>query len=202
MDRDEPMDKALIALAGNPNSGKSTIFNALTGSNQHVGNWPGKTVAKSEGYFEFGGYKITVVDLPGSYSLTPYSPEEVIARDFIINERPALVVTVVDAANLERNLYLTVQVIELSVPVILALNMGDVAKSRGITIDTENLSQALHAPVVQTVASQRKGIRELKEAITAQIQRTPRDSKHWQNYHSLNGDKSKQEKPEITGCQR
>jgi ferrous iron transport protein B len=163
------MKNVLIALAGNPNSGKSTIFNALTGSNQHVGNWPGKTVAKMEGYFQAGNYEITVVDLPGSYSLTPYSPEEVIARDFIINERPTLVVTVVDAANLERNLYLTVQVIELGVPVILALNMADVAKGRGITIDIDRLSQELHWPVVRTVARRGTGIDELKEAIIGQI---------------------------------
>ena len=163
------MENVLIALAGNPNSGKSTIFNALTGSNQHVGNWPGKTVAKMEGFFQVGNYEITVVDLPGSYSLTPYSPEEVIARDFIINERPALVVTVVDSANLERNLYLTVQVIELGVPVILALNMVDVAKGRGITIDIDRLSQELHWPVVRTVARRGTGIDELKKAILGQI---------------------------------
>lgn len=163
------MENVLIALAGNPNSGKSTIFNALTGSNQHVGNWPGKTVAKMEGYFQVGNTKITVVDLPGSYSLTPYSPEEVIARDFIINERPALVVTVLDSANLERNLYLTVQVIELGVPVILALNMVDVAKGRGITIDIDRLSQELHWPVVRTVARRGTGIDDLKKAILEQI---------------------------------
>jgi ferrous iron transport protein B len=163
------MENVLIALAGNPNCGKSTIFNSLTGSNQHVGNWPGKTVAKMEGYFQIGDYEIAVVDLPGSYSLTPYSPEEVIARDFIINDRPALVVTVLDAANLERNLYLTVQVIELGVPVILALNMVDVAKGRGITIDIDHLSQELHCPVVRTVASRGRGIDELKEAIAGEI---------------------------------
>lgn len=163
------MENVLIALAGNPNSGKSTIFNALTGSNQHVGNWPGKTVAKMEGYFQVGNYEITVVDLPGSYSLTPYSPEEVIARDFIINERPALVVTVLDSANLERNLYLTVQVIELGVPVILALNMADVAKGRGITIDTDRLSQELHWPVVRTIARRGTGIDELKKVILSQV---------------------------------
>ena len=162
------MKKLLIALAGNPNAGKSTIFNALTGSNQHVGNWPGKTVAKKEGIFQAGEYEITVVDLPGSYSLTAYSPEEVIARDFIINERPSLVVTVVDAANLERNLYLTVQVMELGVPVILALNMTDVAKGRGITIDSERLGQELNVPVVRMIASRGEGISTLKEMITIQ----------------------------------
>ena len=164
------MKKVQIALVGNPNSGKSTLFNALTGSNQRVGNWPGKTVAKKEGFFQAGDYEIQVVDLPGSYSLTPYSPEEVIARDFLLNERPSLVVTVVDAANLERNLYLTVQVIELNVPVILALNMGDVAEGRGITIDSDRLSQELHAPVVRTVGRRGLGIEELKASILAQAE--------------------------------
>jgi ferrous iron transport protein B len=159
------MKKVHIALVGNPNSGKSTIFNALTGSNQRVGNWPGKTVAKKEGFFQAGDYEIKVVDLPGSYSLTPYSPEEVIARDFILNERPSLVITVVDAANLERNLYLTVQVIELNVSVILALNMGDIAEGRGITIDSDRLSQELNVPVVRMVGRQGIGIAELKECI-------------------------------------
>ena len=97
-----------VALAGNPNAGKSTIFNALTGARQHVGNWPGKTVEKKEGKFRYGDYEIELVDLPGTYSLTAYSPEEMIARDYIINEKPDLVVTVIDAANLERNLYLAV----------------------------------------------------------------------------------------------
>jgi ferrous iron transport protein B len=163
------MKKVLIALAGNPNSGKSTIFNALTGSNQHVGNWPGKTVAKMEGYFHAGDFEIAVVDLPGSYSLTPYSPEEVITRDFITDEKPVLVVTVLDAANLERNLYLTVQVMELGVPVVLALNMGDVAESRGIVIDKERLSRELQSPVIKTTASRKKGISELKEAIAKRL---------------------------------
>jgi ferrous iron transport protein B len=161
------MKGRLIALAGNPNAGKSTIFNALTGSNQHVGNWPGKTVAKKEGVFQVGDFQITVVDLPGSYSLTAYSPEEIITRDFIIYERPSLVVTVIDAANLERNLYLTIQVLELGVPVVIALNMSDLAMERGITIDSETLSQELGSPVVSTVASQGEGINNLKEAIVA-----------------------------------
>lgn len=159
------MKTLLIALAGNPNAGKSTIFNALTGSSQHVGNWPGKTVAKKEGTFQEGEYEITIIDLPGSYSLTAYSPEEMITRDFIINERPHLVVTVVDAANLERNLYLTIQVLELGAPAVIALNMSDVARERGITIDSERLGQELGAQVISTVASQGEGIRQLKAAV-------------------------------------
>lgn len=162
------MNQFLIALAGNPNAGKSTIFNALTGENQHVGNWPGKTVAKKEGNFQVGDLSVTVVDLPGTYSLTAYSPEEVIARDFILQARPSLVVTVVDAANLERNLYLTVQVLELGAPVIIVLNMTDLAAGRGIVIDTERLSRELGVPVVTAVASQGKGLDELRALIAAE----------------------------------
>ncbi len=157
----------MIALAGNPNCGKSTIFNALTGSNQHVGNWPGKTVALKEGRFLIDDREFTVVDLPGTYSLTPYSPEEVIARDFILDERPSLVITVVDAANLERNLYLTVQVLELDVPVIVVLNMLDMADERGITIDSQRLSRKLGVPVVRTVAIRSEGMEQLKEMIVS-----------------------------------
>lgn len=156
-----------VALAGNPNAGKSTIFNALTGSHQHVGNWPGKTVEKKEGKFKYGDYEIEVVDLPGTYSLTAYSPEEVVARDYIINEKPDLVVVVVDATNLERNLYLTVQVLELGVPVIVALNMSDVSDGRGIKIDQAMLSQGLKSPVVRTAASKGEGLEALKKSIIA-----------------------------------
>ncbi len=151
-----------IALAGNPNAGKTTIFNALTGLRQHTGNWPGKTVEKKEGEIEYGSLKINVVDLPGAYSLTAYSPEEIIARDFIIEERPDVVINVVDATNLERNLYLTVQILELEVPVILALNMSDDLHKNGAKIDVSRLSQLLgNIPVVQTVANQGKGIPDL-----------------------------------------
>ena len=159
------MKKLRVALAGNPNAGKSTVFNALTGSRQHVGNWPGKTVEKKEGTFKHNDVEIELVDLPGTYSLTAYSLEEVIARDFIINEHPDAVVAIVDAANLERNLYLTVQILELGVPVVVALNMSDVADSRGLKIDQEMLSQGLQSPVVHTIASKGKGIPQLVEAI-------------------------------------
>jgi ferrous iron transport protein B len=154
-----------IALAGNPNAGKSTIFNALTGSRQHVGNWPGKTVEKKEGIWQDDNSKFQVVDLPGTYSLTAYSLEEVIARNFIVDQHPDVVVTVVDAANLERNLYLAVQILEMKVPVVVALNMSDVAKSRGIKIDVPKLSAALESPVVATAASKGQGLEELKSAI-------------------------------------
>ena len=161
------MKKLRVALAGNPNAGKSTIFNALTGSKQHVGNWPGKTVEKKEGKFKNGDYEIEMVDLPGTYSLTAYSPEEVIARDYIINEKPDMVVTVVDAANLERNLYLTVQVLELGVPVVIALNMSDVADSRGLKIDQTMLSAGLESPIVRTTASKSEGMEQLVKTIIA-----------------------------------
>jgi len=155
-------ERFTIALAGNPNSGKSTVFNALTGARQHVGNWPGKTVEKKEDTCKRDGYEIQVVDLPGTYSLTAYSLEEVIARDYIIEEKPDVVIGVVDAANLERNLYLAIQILELGVPLVLALNMSDIADSRGLRIDTEMLSRGLNGtPVVPTVANKGKGIDEL-----------------------------------------
>jgi ferrous iron transport protein B len=155
-----------IALAGNPNVGKSTIFNALTGSRQHVGNWPGKTVEKKEGQLHLKGQDVIVVDLPGTYSLTAYSIEEIISRDFIINEQPQAVIAVVDAANLERNLYLVAQLLELRVPLVLALNMSDIARSRGLSIDAEKLSAHLNGtPVIETIGNSGIGFDALKDAI-------------------------------------
>jgi ferrous iron transport protein B len=159
------MKKFTVALAGNPNAGKSSLFNALTGSHQHVGNWPGKTIEKKEGRFQQDGVEVTVVDLPGTYSLTAYSPEEVIARDFILNENPDIVVLVLDSANLERNLYLAVQVLELGAKVIAVLNMADIAESRMIRIDHEKLSKLIHSPVIKTIARNDRGIPELIETI-------------------------------------
>jgi len=156
-----------IALAGNPNVGKSTLFNILTGSRQHVGNWPGKTVEKKEGRLKINQEEILVVDLPGTYSLTAYSIEEIIARDFIVNEKPTAVVAVVNAANLDRNLYLVTQLIELNIPVIVALNMTDVARRRGLTISLKGLSERLGGiPVVETVGTTSEGVKDLIDAIS------------------------------------
>jgi len=159
-----------IALAGNPNAGKSTLFNALTGARQHVGNWPGKTVEKKEGVWQHKGREYQVVDLPGTYSLTAYSLEEIIARNYIVDEHPDVVVTVVDSANLERNLYLVVQILEMGIQVVVALNMSDIAESRGIKIDVPKLSQALGTPVVPTVASKGQGLNQLEETIVSAVQ--------------------------------
>ncbi len=159
------MKELKIALAGNPNSGKSTVFNALTGARQHVANYPGVTVEKKYGEVEYKGCNILVVDLPGIYSLTAYSIEEIVARDFIINEKPDFVIDIVDASNLERNLYLTVQLLEMGVPVIVALNMMDLASSRGMIIEHEKLSELMGVPVVPMVARAGKGIDALLDAI-------------------------------------
>jgi len=150
-----------IALAGNPNCGKTTLFNALTGSNQYVGNWPGVTVEKKEGTAHLGEKDFTVVDLPGIYSLSPYSMEEIVARDFIINEAPDCVIDIVDATNLERNLYLTVQLLELERPMVVALNFMDEVAKRGDRIDVPRLSKELGIPVVPITARTGEGIEEL-----------------------------------------
>jgi len=158
-----------VALAGNPNSGKTTIFNNLTGMHQHVGNYPGVTVEKKEGRFHHKGWEITVVDLPGTYSLTAYSIEEVVARDFVVEEHPDVVVDVIDASNLERNLYLATQFMELGVPLVLAFNMSDLAASRGYEVDVEALSALLKADIVPTVGNKGKGMTELKDVIVTAV---------------------------------
>jgi ferrous iron transport protein B len=159
----------VVAVAGNPNSGKSTIFNSLTGSRQHVGNYPGVTVERKQGRLRHEGREIKLVDLPGVYSLTAYSTDEMVARECLIDERPDVVVDVIDAANLERNLYLAVQLIELGIPLILVMNMSDLAESRGCKIDVETLSKRLGAPVVCTIGHKSVGIDGLKDAIVALI---------------------------------
>ena len=150
-----------IALAGNPNSGKTTIFNNLTGTRQKVGNWPGVTVEKKEGDIHKFGRDIKIIDLPGTYSLTPFSIEEIVARNFILDENPDVVIDIIDASNLERNLYLANQLRELDCKVIFALNMADVAKARGFKIDAEKLSELLGVPVVFTVGNKNEGLDNL-----------------------------------------
>ena len=152
-----------MALAGNPNAGKTTLFNAITGARQHVGNYPGVTVEKKEGFYELRGQRLKIVDLPGTYSLTAYSVEEVVARDYLVKEKPRVVINIVDAANLERNLYLTCQFFEMGLPMVIALNMVDVAKDRGISIDTERLAALLGVPVVPIVARQGTGVEALMQ---------------------------------------
>ena len=158
-----------VALAGNPNCGKSSLFNSLTGAHQHVGNWPGKTVEKKEGFFQAGSTTLQIVDLPGAYSLNAYSMEEIITRDYLLEEKPDVIISVVDASNLERNLYMTVQLLELGIQVLVVLNMADVAEAHGISIDDTRLSQALHCPIVRTVASQGKGMDRLVDAILQSV---------------------------------
>jgi ferrous iron transport protein B len=166
-----------IALAGNPNAGKTTLFNALTGARQHVGNYPGITVEKKEGFVDMPSGAVRVVDLPGTYSLTAYSQEELVARDFLVKERPQGVVNVIDATSLERNLYLTVQFLELGIPVTLALNMVDSLESKGIRIDSDRLGALMRLPVVRTVARSGLGVREALLAALAH----PRTS--WEPLH-------------------
>jgi len=180
------MREITIALVGNPNVGKSTVFNALTGANQHVGNWPGKTVEKRTGTFRVTNgargtcspgetrpqreQNITIVDLPGTYSLSAYSIEEEIARDFIVEERPNLVINVVDASNIERNLYLTTQILETGVPLIIVLNMQDQAESRGVRVDPHRLSSLLgNTPVIPLVARRGQGMDALIDIIVTRF---------------------------------
>jgi ferrous iron transport protein B len=172
------MEKITVALAGNPNSGKTTVFNMLTGAHQHVGNYPGVTVEKKEGLCKYAGLEMTFVDLPGTYSLTAYSIEELVARNFIIEEQPGVVVDIVDASNIERNLYLATQLIEMNVPLVLAFNMSDIARRKGLLFDIEQLSTLLQTRIVPTVANKGKGRRELLDAIieTARQRRKERTS--------------------------
>jgi ferrous iron transport protein B len=154
-----------IAIAGNPNTGKSTLFNALTGLRQHTGNWPGKTVERKEGEFQHNGRSVKVVDLPGTYSLTAVSSEEIVARDFVVEANPDAVIVIVDATNLERNLYLVLQTLELTDHVVVALNMMDQLESKGVSIDLEALASQLGVPVVPIVALKKEGIPQLIETV-------------------------------------
>ncbi len=148
-----------IALAGNPNSGKTTLFNALTGSNQFVGNWPGVTVEKKEGKLK-GFQDVILTDLPGIYSLSPYTLEEVVARNYLLQEKPDAILNIVDGTNLERNLYLTTQLLELGVPLVMAVNMSDVVAKNGEKIDTAAMEKALGCTVVEISALKGTGVKE------------------------------------------
>jgi ferrous iron transport protein B len=163
--------KLVIALAGNANVGKSVIFNHLTGLHQHIGNWPGKTVERAEGTLHFKGYTIDIVDLPGIYSLSTYSLEELVSRKYIAVERPDMVINVVDASVLERNLFFTLQLMELETPIIVALNQMDIAKKKGLEIDTEKLENLLGIPVMPTVAIKGIGIFQLLEKAVEVIEK-------------------------------
>jgi len=167
---EKSVKKITIALAGNPNVGKTTVFNALTGSKQHTGNWPGVTVERKEGYFEYDKVKAIVVDLPGIYGLNAYSLDERITREFLISERPDVTVVVVDASNIERNLYLVIELLELELNLIIALNMMDDVKKEGINIDIEGLSKYFNVPVVPMVAVRGEGIKKLKQTILSSIE--------------------------------
>ena len=159
-----------IALAGNPNCGKTTMFNALTGANQYVGNWPGVTVEKKEGKVKRkkSGEEIIVTDLPGIYSLSPYTLEEVVSRDYILKENPDVIIDLVDATNIERNLYLTTQLLETGVPVVIALNMADLMEKNNIKIDTKRLSMLLGCPIIETKKKKKTGLNEvIEEAVRA-----------------------------------
>lgn len=155
----------VIALAGNPNVGKSTVFNALTGLRQHTGNWPGKTVTRAEGAFEFASHRYKLVDLPGAYSLLATSLDEEVARDFILFGRPDVTVVVADATRLERNLNLVLQVLEITDRVVVCLNLMDEARRHGLAVDERRLARDLGVPVVPTEARQRKGLTDLLQAI-------------------------------------
>jgi ferrous iron transport protein B len=174
-----------IALAGNPNAGKTTLFNRLTGARQHVGNYPGVTVEKKTGICNYRDAQFLVTDLPGTYSLTAYSVEELVARDFLVNERPDVVIDIVDASNLERNLYLACQFMELGIPVVIALNMIDVAQSRGIQLDHEKLARLLQVPVVPIIARSGKGVEQLLETV---LQCCGDGSRQWQPLHMSYGE--------------
>jgi len=155
------MKRETVALVGNPNSGKTTLFNRLTGSKQHVGNWPGVTIEKKEGVFHYEEHEITLVDLPGIYSLSTYSMEEVVSRDFIMNEHPDLIIDIVDGTNLERNLYLSMQLKELGLPMVIAVNMLDELAQKGITVDIDRLGRELNTPVVAISAKSGEGTQKL-----------------------------------------
>ena len=175
------MTQLIVGLAGNPNVGKTTLFNQLTGMRQHVGNWPGKTVERAEGHFKHGSYEYDVIDLPGNYALSAHSMEEIVSRDFIVDDDSDVIVNVVDAANLERNLYLTVQMMELGANLVIALNMNDFAKKKEHMIDIDLISELLGVPVIEINAKNRDGFEELLKTVEKQSKK-PIDSSEKLSY--------------------
>ena len=169
------MKNCIVGLAGNPNVGKTTVFNQLTGMHQHVGNWPGKTVERAEGHFDYSDVRFDVVDLPGNYALSAHSIEEIVSRDFIIDGDSDVIVNVVDAANLERNLYLTVQMMELGANLVMALNMNDFAQKKGHIIDIKAMSELLGFPVIEISAKDKTGFDELLSTVKKQAS-NPKDT--------------------------
>ncbi|MCE5329760.1 ferrous iron transport protein B, partial [bacterium] len=166
-----------VALAGSPNSGKTTIFNSITGSRQHVGNYPGVTVEQKTGKKKYKGYLINFIDLPGTYSLTAYSREEIVTRNYIINNKPDVVVNIVDSSNLSRNLYLTTQLIELDVPMVIVFNMADILMKIKDKVNLDLLSRLLGAPVVLTVGNKNKGVEELLDKVIQVYNNAPERKK-------------------------
>ena len=169
------MDKLIVGLAGNPNVGKTTVFNQLTGMRQHVGNWPGKTVERAEGHFTHGSYEYDLIDLPGNYALSAHSIEEIVSRDFIVDDDSDVIINVVDAANLERNLYLTVQMMELGANLVLAINMNDFAKKKGHIINFELMEELLGFPVLEINAKNAEGFDELLTTVE-RVSKNPKDT--------------------------
>lgn len=189
INREDIKDEYIVALAGNPNVGKSTVFNELTGLRQHTGNWPGKTVSNARGEYDYQGIAFNLVDLPGTYSLFANSVEEEIARDYICFEQPDVTIVVVDASALERNLNLVLQVLELTGKVVVCVNLLDEARRKGILIDTYELEKQLGVPVVGTIARDGKGLEELKSKVllvaSQKVNTRPREIKYPEEIESL-----------------
>lgn len=179
------MKNIKVALAGQPNCGKSTIFNMVSGIEQHIANYPGVTVDKKTGYFTYEQHRIEMVDLPGTYSFSSYSLEERVAKDFIIDESPDVIVNVIDASNIKRNLYLTFQLLEIGIPVVLVLNMMDVAKRRGIDINSKKISEMLNCPVVEASGAKAIGSKDIMKNIVETSQRTTSYEDFKINYDEL-----------------
>lgn len=195
----EKRDAYTIALAGNPNTGKSTLFNALTGLRQHTGNWPGKTVLQAQGEFSYKNHDFVLVDLPGTYSLFPNSPDEQVARDFLCFARPDVTIAVADATSLERNLNLILQIIEITPQVILCVNLMDEAKRKNIQVNTDSLALELGIPVIPTAARNGMGLKELKNTLVDMIAGKIKASPRQINYDDEIEEKVNEIQSRLTG---